>query len=233
MISRPILFSGPMVRALIAGTKTQTRRIVKPQPRPFVQHTPDRHPTLRTSPYIDAYCGEKKTTVNPRGMGSYWHWWSADHRPDPKPVARCPYGQPGDQLWVRERGVIDRSEGRFFAYHASPGVFKEATTGCVDERCSGQVQEQLGPGWKAVPSIHMPRWASRITLGITGVRVERLQEISDSDAYGEGVDPCVHNGFHTDQGTCSYRKLWEQINGPGSWDANPWVWVIEFRRVMP
>jgi hypothetical protein len=216
MKERPILFSGPMVRAILDGSKTQTRRIVKPQPQPFIQCTPDRHPTTRTEPYIDAYCGEPKTLENPRGMGLDWHWWTADNRTGAK-VARCPYGRPGDRLWVRE--TLYRKPDAYFGW----GYQTDGTP----------VGGYLKYPKRVVPSIHMPRWASRITLEIVAVRVERLQEISEDDARAEGCrhDAVVNvrNGKPTL--LVKYRDLWESINGPGSWDANPWVWVISFRRV--
>jgi hypothetical protein len=233
MKERPILFSAPMVRALLAGTKTQTRRIVKPQPAPFVQHTPDRHPTTRTAPYIDAYCGEKKTEANPRGMSCDWHWWTADNRCGER-VARCPYGQPGDRLWVRET---------FGYYRPFAGDSTDVPTYRADLDNCGQCPVVLDgeevlvsprDNWR--PSIHMPRKVSRITLEITSVRVERLQEISEADAKAEGC--AASNAVEMNDGspcyTVPYRDLWTRINGidnPGSWDANPWVWVVEFKRV--
>ena len=208
MTSRPILFSAPMVRALLAATKYQTRRIIKPQPAPFIQQTPDRHPTTRTAPYIDAYCGERKTEANPRGMSREWHWWTADNRLG-EHAARCPYGQPGDRLWVRETWahVGDEFEGHC-----------EYAATC----------EVSGIKWK--PSIHMFRNDSRLTLEITDVRAERLQEISEEDAKAEGAEAIGWGGFGPITFLNGYRMIWNQINGPGSWDANPFVWAVSFKR---
>ncbi len=173
-----------MVRALQAGTKTQTRRVLKPQP----------------------------THFNPVGV-------PRRARPDsgPSDVVRCPYGQPGDWLWVRETWA-PRANG--FAYAADPAWNTSA-----------------GGRWH--PSIHMPRCASRITLEITGVRVERLQDILEEDAKAEGLsfvaDGCARFGVEglasswCDCPVTAYAALWESINGPGSWDANPWVWAVQFR----
>lgn len=217
MKTRPILFSGPMVRALLAGTKTQTRRIVKPQIAEYVQATPDVHPTTRTAPYLDSYCGERKTPENPRGMSREWHWWTADNRLGPH-VSRCPYGVPGDRLWVREtiRRDTDPLGDPMHSYC------------CADE----SVTVADAWPWKndVLPSIHMPRSLSRITLEITGVRVERLNDISESDARAEGISKNQCPDWHA---ISDYRVLWESINGHGSWSDNPWVWGIEFRRVAP
>ncbi len=208
---RPILFSGPMVRALLAGTKTQTRRIVKPRPAG----------DLRWGGWITC-----STTREDEGKAM---WGEGDHL-DRAHRVRCPYGQPGDRLWVRET---------FAHTHLGDGsgmyVFPVA-----DPRTD------YGGPWK--PSIHMPRVASRITLEITEVRVERLQAISEADAKAEGItngehDPGIDKGGKP--GWCygqdkyagtprhAYELLWESINGPGSWDATPWVWVVSFKRVMP
>jgi hypothetical protein len=198
MRERPILFSAPMIRALQAGTKTQTRRVVRVQDFSMQRGRPMQYDDKR----------------------SEW-------RPLP-----CPHGQPGDQLWVRERfaprdgiTLINRQRSEIFYWADDEAKYWSD-----------------GP-WK--PSIHMPRWASRITLEITGVRVERLQDISDEDAQAEGT-PCYVCGgslvglseadchcFHRKANASDYRCLWESINGAGSWDANPWVWVVEFKRVMP
>ncbi|MDP4557915.1 hypothetical protein Q9247_09490 [Halomonas meridiana] len=197
---RPILFNGDMVNAILAGRKTQTRRIVKPQ----------RHP------YGEIISADK-VAEEVLGMTG---------------AIRCPYGQPGDRLWVREAfrsRRVDNLPGDV-AYRAD----------CPGEKT---VPNSYGRPWK--PSIHMPRWASRITLEIVSVRVERLQNISEADAMAEGIE-LPENGTYRDYSVkpennegydyCkspvdSYRTLWEKINGSDSWDANPWVWVVEFKRV--
>lgn len=189
MADRPILFSAQMVRALLAGTKTQTRRAVKPRKDP------------------DYGC-----QMAPGEIAG-----------DEHPERLCPYGRPGDRLWVRETWLTVNGDDTFYRadYLADP----------AGDRAHGVA-------W--TPSIHMPRARSRITLEVTGVRVERLQDISEEDARAEGVErsgECnwrdyldhPHNDFTSARR--SYRSLWDSINGPGSWDANPWVWVVEFRRV--
>ncbi|QRI88699.1 hypothetical protein JQN63_20425 [Delftia lacustris] len=208
MRERPILFSGPMVRALLAGTKTQTRRVVKPQP----------DSTHSGFPYW-----------NVGGYRASWCRSAADGGPlVPANPLLCPYGQPGDRLWVRETfGHFERNE------NFKPGceVFYRADGNCLE----------LEP-WR--PSIHMPRWASRITLEITGVRVERLQDISEADARAEGIecmagDPeCGYRNYLDQTGQDwslspreSFQSLWESINGPASWSANPWVWPLDLRRL--
>lgn len=202
MTERPILFSGPMVRAILNGTKTVTRRVVKPQRHPFGR--------MLTA---DEVAGE--------AIGGTC-------------AVLCPYGQPGDQLWVREawaadaqvNGVAPRelSEGEPILYPAD-GAIRQ--TGCA----------MIKPG-KTRPSIHMPRTASRILLEITAVRVERLQEISEEQAIAEGVHRDLRMWFATDEGgpaftwpQHAFEHLWRKINGAECWDANPWVWVVEFKRV--
>lgn len=221
MKERPILFSAPMVRAILAGTKTQTRRVVKPQP-----------PSEVTSAGVMSAPG--------RGYDGEWSWLSGD----PKDCDswgfvgeefRCPYGQPGDRLWVRET----------FYHHGACACYR--ADGWTD---APDVGYQVTPAPKWTPSIHMPRWASRILLEIFSVRVERLQAISDADSVAEGIScypfrpddgfpVCDGFTYRENDGKCglwpkaaqAYRELWESINGPGSWDANPWVWVVEFKRV--
>ncbi|WP_333907533.1 hypothetical protein [Delftia acidovorans] len=209
MRERPILFSGPMVRALLAGKKTQTRRVVKPQP----------DSTHSGFPYW-----------NVGGYRASWCRSAADGGPlVPANPLLCPYGQPGDRLWVRETfGHFERNE------NFKPGceVFYRADGNCLE----------LEP-WR--PSIHMPRWASRITLEITCVRVERLQDISEADARAEGIecmagDPeCGYRNYLDQTGQDwslspreSFQSLWESINGPASWSANPWVWPLDLRRLL-
>ena len=214
MKERPILFSALMVRALLAGTKTQTRRVVKPQ---FA---------------MDAV-PEEMCATNERGHQITGHsglWWCAAEG-DADVARRCPYGQPGDRLWVRECFCEDP---------LSFGVLY---------RADGELDEPaLNAGGKWRPSIHMPRWASRITLEVTGVRVERLQDISEADAIAEGIEEGIpaagtdirvwKNYSPNKKDTpwlvwplSSYFSLWQSINGPGSWDVNPWVWVVEFKRL--
>ena len=203
MNSRPILFSAPMVRALLDGRKTQTRRVFKPE-----RMTWDAKGRYTTHAMRG---GEVVMTGSGPFLPNDW-------------LHYCPYGQPSDRLWVRETWS-DNS-----ATHV-PGI---------NQRVYYRADYPEG-SYKSVlhwhPSIHMPRWASRITLEITGVRVERLQDISEADAIAEGVsyDPGEGGtywvpglGCSSDTATGSYRLLWESINGPGSWGANPWVWLVEF-----
>jgi hypothetical protein len=196
MKERPILFSGAMVRAILDGRKTQTRRVCKLQ---------------NASDY--AYGGAMWT--------------------DRQQVDRCPYGQPGDRLWVRE------------------------TWNCIDTGRLTQRQDWVryratdGEEMRWRPSIFMPRWASRITLEITGVRVERVCDIINLDAYNEGFssnecDTCDGTGYWSDGEYCedcsgeghisesgNFRALWDSINAKRGygWEANPWVWVVEFKQI--
>ncbi len=224
MKDRPILFSGAMVRAVLDGTKTQTRRIVKPHPAPNHPHDGGTVWVLQDGLHVP--------------MGSVGHLSVRE-----KQGLRCPYGQPGDRLWVRESWAevprhepqTDedqpyREDGRIVVYAADPHWEGSRQFLCAD----GVLRWARPERWR--PSIHMPRWASRITLEITGVRVERLQDISDADAVAEGLTE--RNGLYATPDCVwqidprkAYRDLWEQINGPGSWDANPWVWAVDFKRL--
>lgn len=198
MTERPILFSAPMVRALLAGRKTQTRRVVR---HPHVAEIEAWH--FNGVSWRFGVYGEGGGAADLGGM-------------------RCPYGVEGDRLWVRETWAKAGEAGDAVEYRADN-------------------HDPRAARWR--PSIHMPRWASRLTLAVTGVRVERLQDISESDAIAEGIEE--HRGVKAagvssawrDYGNVgrwcpdsveSYRSLWESINGRGSWAANPWVWVVEF-----
>lgn len=223
MREHPILFSAQMVRAILEDRKTQTRRVVKPQP--------------------------------PAGTAQVSTW----HHPDPRPhffasangefldgwCVPCPYGQPGDRLWVREscRGEELDSGLDGVRYRADDAFIPIQNTSAASiewlklHTYRGHHGAPAGP-W--VPSIHMPRWASRILLEITAVRVERLNDISQADAIAEGAPPShpsidrISQEFgQPDFPRSWYAQLWEQINGPGSWAANPFVWVVGFRRVKP
>jgi hypothetical protein len=196
MKERPILFSGPMVQAILVGRKTQTRRIIKPQP-------PAHH--------WEALRGYERRVSLLECNDGRLHVRFQDSIPqnieDPLWV-KCPYGKLGEMLWVRETW-LDDPFGEIHYRATGPDLY---------DPVEGKVCR-----WK--PSIHMPRAASRITLEITGVRVERLQKISDVDAHAEGCEtPATAARSH-------FRNLWELINGPGSWDKNPYVWVVEFKRI--
>lgn len=180
MKERPILFNGEMVRAILAGRKTQTRRAVKPQP------------------VEGCWMGGPRNGVWDERTGMAWfgQTW------------RCPCGVSGDCLWVRETWCSDPepSQPERVCYRATAG-------------------DESFIRWK--PAIHMPRWASRITLEIAEVRVQRLQDISEEDARAEGVENvyCARDCF---------ADLWDSINGKRApWSSNPWVWAISFRKVEP
>lgn len=194
---RPILFNDQMVRAILEGRKTVTRRAVKD-----------------TGFYaIDAAIHGNEVALREREALA----------------TRCPFGQPGDRLWVRETwGLQVRSygggAGEFIVYRATnPDAIY----------CRSSEGREYPVKWK--PGIHMRRHSSRILLEITAVRVERLQDISDDQAIAEGIDThptgFYGNGCITAGG--AFLELWESINGDGKWAANPWVWVIEFKRVAP
>lgn len=188
MRERPILMSAPMVRAILEGRKTQTRRVVKDQGLPCV---------------TDA------------------QWADRIRR-----CCRCPYGQPGDRLWVRE---TLKASHLGLTYAADDASAQGACADILNERYARTPPFELEP--RCIPAIHMPRWASRILLEVTDVRVQRLQAISAGDAVAEGIDLDFHDSWHPSNQVGAYRRLWESINGPGSWDANPWVWAITFRRL--
>lgn len=237
--SRPILFSAPMVRALLAGTKTQTRRVFK---------------LPRGASWYESMGGERSGwTSDNNGPG----WAHVDE-------LVCRHGRPGDRLWVREtfqyRGAsydgLGIEEAEWFRCYGQGGApdnwdpefpigWEPSSHMNVRKLIDPGEQEGDGiTGWvtKRIPGIHMPRWASRITLEIESVRVERLQDISEADAEAEGVRQ-MRDGSGTWVGRegpgklvtpwlsarGAYRDLWESINGPGSWDANPWCWAITFR----
>lgn len=188
MKKRPILFSAPMVRAILAGTKTQTRRVVKPEA---------------------AFTFSDPRMAWPRG------------------IPKCRYGQPGDQLWVRETHFIN--DFRVAAVPENERADCEILYRATDQDYIRNMEDTEGLVWS--PSIHMPRWASRITLEITGVRIERLHDISESDALAEGISPEMDIAWQSGDDTPVglFGELWESINGANSWDEDPWVWVIEFK----
>ena len=196
MKAHPILFAAPMVRALLDGRKSQTRRVVKGVE---IVRVSDRAEFLSRSHY----------PLSKRDGGGVAYVELADGRFVGLP---CPFGKPGDLLWVRETWApsVHAAAARTDDYP----VEYAATAAKPDQRIDGR--------WR--PSIHMPRRASRLTLRITGVRVERLQEISEADARTEGVEAadCWHAHYH------GFSLLWQRINGTEAWGSNPWVWVLSF-----
>lgn len=216
MTDRPVLFSAPMVRAIVDGRKTQTRRAVKGNP-------------VHVLPFI----GSDNLPTHDFGLCLEYGRVIDKH-------IKCPYGQTGDRLWVRESCHADynnTSDGITLAKYSADGSQVLYSGPETDDEGDQDYDGSCAHWWyskDSCPSIHMPRWASRITLEITGVRVERLQEISEADCVAEGCY-AKHVGHPDDIGDylppkTQYQQLWNHINGPESWAANPWVWVIEFRR---
>jgi len=199
---RHILFSAPMVRALLEGRKTQTRRIAARR----LQSS-----TMVSSPF------EVMNLLKEETVGDFWYF--------DEEACKCPYGVVGDRLWVREAHWMDRRD-QSLAVMAVDG-FVVAKNGIETGNIIDVASLRQNRFWKLLPSIYMPRWASRITLEIADIRIERLNDISEEDAHSEGVLQVA-----SDFCCAHFRELWEKINGKGSWDLNPWVWVIEFRRVQ-
>ena len=213
---RPIIFSAPMVRAILEGRKSMTRRIVK-------------------ADWLD----DSWWQIQPKDG-----WHAVFMTEVPYGMERglvCPYGSPGDRLWVREKfdfSPCGMTECEIFYW--ADGSSQKRTP-------PNDYNPYLYPNERVRPSIHMPRWASRITLEITGVRVERVQEISEEDVEREGVFnrsgmhdwDCENLGYSGNE-TCAcgayspqetFARLWQSIHGPGSWDLNPYVWAISFKVV--
>ena len=245
MKERPILFSAPMVRALLNDSKTQTRRIAKfeaIEPGLNMQFTGLRA-ERRSNGQWTLQSRDAATNLNDRTRPLY-----------------CPYGQPGDRLWVKEthyrygkwvKAGFTASGRQRWRFKANGGsvLYPEQ----VHDIVLPSKRTQLG--WHKRPSIFMPRWASRITLEVTGVRVERLNDISPDDAQAEGLATITKDGKLFKYGipdrdglpgednygwpwhewrispVDAYQRLWTQINGLGSWFSNPWVWVVEFKQV--
>ena len=200
MKERPIIFSGPMINAILAGRKTQTRRIIYPL---VDRDRPDAEKWPAHSPFI----GEDGVWRFKNGVVSY-----ADND------RRCKYGRPGDRLWVRETWLM-RGAGQIVVYRAdAPSDAEAAGFGA------------MYGGWR--PSIYMPRDRSRITLEITNVRVQRLQEISNPDAIAEGVEYGTTTADFAPHAVYAFERLWDSINAKRApWSSNPWVWAITFKRL--
>ena len=184
MKDRPILFNAEMVRAVLDGRKSQTRRVIKPQPPPNHGY----------------HCGPAPGGINP---------------------PRCPYGVPGDRLWVRETWALGGD-------YANAKARRVPTSERSPEFIRYRASQEKGPHtgrWR--PSIHMPRWASRITLEVVAIRVERVQDTSYADIWAEG-GPASDSDIVL---SAWWRHLWDSINAKRGygWDVNPWVWVVEFK----
>lgn len=251
----PLLFSGEMVRAILEGRKTQTRRVMVPQPPRWIDQ-------------FGFTCFTPEGHISGRG---YWKGVPDEEGPGEK-FFRLAYGRAGDRLWVREAFNADfafpgfdegfpfwqdtpaafrGAEAARYLYYRADRSIVHATgsqyTGWEDRRSldvdtdeprliheDGELLDRMR--WR--PSIHMPRWASRIELEVTEVRVERLQEITEADAQAEGVEPYIVHPLSSDEPegatyAMPYAELWDALNSKRGygWDMNPWVWVISFRRI--
>lgn len=209
----PILFSAPMVNAILEGRKTQTRRVIKPQP----------------------------TFEGARSYGDSWAWrdgtdWFSDvtterlvGRHGLLYAGRCPFGGQDDRLWVREHLIRPDGDMWLYAADRQPVMVERKDQGSMIVWAHHKEKDYC-------TSMFMPRWASRITLKLTGVRVERLQDISETDAEAEGAPLCGPDAPWIHGGRYAYYRpaffaLWGSINGKNSgaaWADNPWVWVLEF-----
>lgn len=211
---RPILFNREMVRSVLSGIKTQTRRLINPQPISPGQGA-----------YFDAYNG-----------GPQWNWWAQDNKQYLSQIIRCPFGKPNDRLWVRETWMHIDDEGDKF-----DGLGTQIYYRAEQSKNSLEYARTQSLAWH--PSIHMPRWASRILLEVTGVHVERVQDITEENAKNEGVGLYFEDGSSgwgqydsTHPSDYSHRwgfkRIWDDLYSErNSWGLNPWVWVIEFKRI--
>lgn len=211
MKERPILFSGDMVRAILEGRKTQTRRVVKS----------DRYTLPEDANKF--FVNENGIFQRYDGGGSFFI-----------PLANS-YGVPGDILWVRESWAAGKCSDNLKPSDLCQRFYSIDMGGIWYNADNSEPLHPFSEKGKNRPSIFMPRWASRIFLEITNIRVERLQDISERDAIAEGCDnskteAALQVGWH-EKPQRAFRRLWEQINGTDSWSLNPWVWVVEFKRI--
>ncbi len=216
MKERPVIFNGEMVRAILDGRKTQTRRLVPEWQRPKYYPENDDEPHYN---WMAVAQSDRRW-----GYGVFGETEEACAK-ELSTMAPCPFGNAGDRLWVRETFAA------FDADWKHPGKPHDLKDGPWPNVVYPASVAKI-PDGTCRPSIHMPRWASRITLEITAVRVERLNDISEEDARAEGVAPSQHIITPPEAlYRVGFLKLWQSIYGEESWRANPWVWVIEFRRV--
>ena len=226
---RGILFSDEMVRAILDGRKTQTRRPLIPQPRLYPSH--HAWACVKDPLHVDAFVG---TAAEGSGRGGERQdvWWSEDWCGNLiGEYGSCPFGSPGDRIYVREAFAIVPSS----AYRCSTGIEQTINPADRDWAAVYRVGFDRSRHFPWKPSIHMPRWASRITLEVKAVRVERVQEIDERDAASEGFENI--DGFDGHPLASPeielFRRAWNSIYAPNvlGWDKNPWVWVVEFERV--
>ncbi|HCT4297072.1 TPA: hypothetical protein OT075_000062 [Klebsiella quasipneumoniae] len=244
MKERGMIFNGEMVRAILNGRKTQTRRIMKLQPKPSKSRPGD---FWFSSKKLESMVHVSDLAPGNSPIADY-HLFIQEHC--------CPFGAVGDRIWVREAyrfpaslddisptGVGEMAVATGYRKPWAPTFYE--FTGTFSDGWKGfETPPKVSDAGKLRPSIHMPRWASRILLEITDVRVERLNAISEEDAEAEGIDmealydsqdcyDCIadHNMTGRPTVTGAFKYLWESIYGAENWLANPWVWVIEFKRV--
>jgi hypothetical protein len=234
-MDKPILFSGPMVRAILEGRKTMTRRALNLPTKNIYEHPKMGGWAASTIGGNDgSFHIIKGGKVPTKETVCIWHQTTGDCIATPLQV--------GDRLWVREACWI--CPPGWTDTPVNPmGPRRQEVAYKADDRKGGTAEAARDYNLKLTPSIHMPRWASRITLEVTGVKVERLQDISEADCYAEGCEQDDADGTpvwyvrgtnllpHPATGQKCYRLLWQSINGPGSWDANPWVAAYSFRVV--
>ena len=213
----PIIFSGSMIRAILDGSKSQTRRVISPQP----VDEDECGPYIQVPEVTDWGCGETLTFMGRKHI-------------------KCPYGVPGDTLWVREmhyrygkwikNGITatGRQKWKFIELDDKP---KNVTVRYA-ENAPNELSKRPAVGWYKRPSIFMPRWASRMNLTVKNVRVERVQDISEEDARDEGVEFAPAGPGNCTNYVGGFADLWDSINGKRGygWDVTPWVWVVEFER---
>ena len=235
MKERPILFSAPMVRAILSGTKTVTRRILNPQPHRVGKRRLNCAEPGKTPVVVTQLPGWEWRSTYVADGGDFadalrWH---------------SPYGVPGDRLWVKETHAFGPIVNDPDDWRDNPDDWAVSYRADGDERpwktSHDEDAEEIKPPWR--PSIFMPRWASRITLEVVSVRVERLHDITEDDARAEGVErdtePCDHTRLSCEEIGCmgptyrsTFAELWGSINGERApWASNPWVWRVEFKRV--
>jgi hypothetical protein len=238
MKERPILFSGEMVRAILEGRKTVTRRVVKDGPSfdavgrwGYTVHSTDR---------------KSKDTWNYSVTDRGGHKYTERGRESVAWQGKCPYGQPRDRMWVRESFALsvcdpDVTElNTLEPRHWDEPIYK--ADGHPGNEWMDPENNPIPIPWR--PSIHMPRWASRITLEVTGVRVERVQDITEDGAKAEGITGPHDVGYAAyhcpgdskarySRASAAFEDLWDSINAKRGfgWDKNPWVWVVEFKRI--